>query len=254
VGFDPTLVPRDSRNIIRGARLSANDEHLAAEMTTHVRLQALVEAPSSSVLFVEGASGQHAGRGPVSVATARVAGALARGREGNAALYALAYFCSEHKSPRQEFGTAVELVITLLLQLVEQHGEFDESLLARCRDAVLELPEEVAAGDVRGFCELLGECVTALPREATLFCVIEGVGFFERPMKRTEHMQIVIEYLLGLGRADVDGRARVKCLFTTPARSPEFSSLFESYEVLVLRIVNSSGFFRRNSWIIGRTG
>lgn len=260
VGFKPDLVPGDGRNILRAARarLSTQDDRLVAEMTNHVRLQALVEVPSSSVLFVEGGpDGRHEARGPISVATARVVAALARGRETNPSLYALAYFCSEHRSARQGFGTAMALVITLLLQLIDQHRDFGSQLLDDCHGAVADPPAQPLEHDVRGFCDLLQRCVLALPAEATLFCVVEGIAFFEGPRERTEHMRIILSRLLELAdeEAEVeDGHARVKFLFTTPARSPEFMGLFQPYDVLTMQAVNSSGFFRRKSWIIGRIG
>jgi hypothetical protein len=253
VGFNADLTPLDGRNILRAARLSARDDQLVAEITSHVRLQALVEVPSSAVLFIEGGPDRrHEARGPISVAAARVVAALARGRETNPSLYALAYFCSEHPSWRDGLGgTAMALVITLLLQLVDQHRDFDTALLRECHDAVTEAPREPTEDDVRGCCDLLQRCVLALPEEATLFCVVEGIAFFEGPRKRTEHTRLILQRLLELGNDGLEGRARIKCLFTTPARSPKFNELFRPYDVLTVQATNSSGFFRRNSWIMG---
>ncbi|KAL8368009.1 hypothetical protein RB599_003762 [Gaeumannomyces hyphopodioides] len=202
VGFKPDLVPSDGRNIFRAAaaRLSAQDDGLVAEMTNHVRPQALVEVPSGSVLFIEGGpNGRHEARGPISVATARVVAALARGREANPSLYALAYFCSEHRSARQGFGTGMALVITLLLQLIDQHRDFDPQLLGDCYNAVMDAPGQPSEYDVRGFCDLLQRYVLVLPGEATLFFVVEGIAFFEGPRERTEHIRIILSRLLELG-------------------------------------------------------
>ena len=264
VGFRPDLVPADGRNILRDARLTPPDEQLAEEMLHHVRVRALVEAPAGAVLLVEGGQGaRHEPRGPVAVAAARTVAALTRARQEAGrhqvgrhppSVSVLAYFCSEHASPREGFGTALALVITLLLQLVDQHRAFAPELLAECRDAVLGAPPKPSAEDLEGFCELLESFVRALPAEATVFCVVEGLAFFEGPRVRTNHMRIVLETLLRLGREEGDGCRNVKCLFTTPARSPDFSALFEPYEILTLQIVNSSGFFRRNSWLMGRSG
>lgn len=256
VGFKPDLVPGDSRDILRAgqARLSTHDDQLVDEMVNHLRLQALVEVPSSSVLFVEGGpNGRHEARGPISVATARVAAALARGRETNPSLYALVYFCSEHRSARQKFGSAMELVITLLLQLIDQRHDFDPQLLEDCRNAVKNAPAQPSDNEIHGFCDLLQRCVLALPQEATLFCVVEGIAFFEGPRERTEHTRIILSRLLELGDEEAEAeeaRARVKCLFTTPARSPEFIGLFQPYDVLTMQVVNSSGFYRKKSWVI----
>ncbi|KAH7110742.1 hypothetical protein EDB81DRAFT_926923 [Dactylonectria macrodidyma] len=243
VGFDPDFVSRDCRNILRGsrARLSTREGELVTKMTNNVRLQALVEVPSSAVLFVEGGHGRrHEARGPVSVAAARVVEALAHGRETNASIYALAYFCSEHRSAREGFGTATALVITLLLQLIEQHRNFSSHLLSECRGAIMDAPERPEEDDLQLFCNLLRRCVLALPGEVTLFCVIEGIAFFEGPKERTAHMRIILCSLLELGEQEdeeaeaEEGRARIKCLFTTPARSPEFRGLFQLHDVLTI--------------------
>jgi len=222
-------------------------------MTNHICLQAFVEVPSSSVLFVEGGLGsRHQAREPISVAAARVVVALARARETNPSLYALAYFCSEHSNWRQPLGTALDLIITLLLQLINQHRHFDATLLHDCRDMVLDRPLEPSADDVRSFCDRLRHCVLALPKEVALFCIIEGTAYFEGPRKRTEHTLLILEWMLELGKETEEGRAWVKCLFTTPAKSPQFIGLFEPYDVHTIQSVNSTGVFRKKSWFIGR--
>ncbi|KAK1758204.1 hypothetical protein QBC47DRAFT_410917 [Echria macrotheca] len=254
VGFNADLVPGDGLNIQRGARLSTPGDQLVIDITSHVRLQALVEVPSSAILLIEGGSnGRHESRGPISVAAARIFAALARFRETNPSLYALAYFCSEHPSFRNGLGgTAMALVITLLLQLIDQHRDFDTDLLREFHEAVMDVPDEPTEDDVGGFCDLLQRCVLALPEEATLFIVVEGIAFFEGPRKRTQHTRLVLEQLLELGSDDgMEGRARVKCLFTTPARSPEFVKLFRPYDVWTVQSVNSAGILRRGSWFIG---
>ncbi|KAK0727244.1 hypothetical protein B0T26DRAFT_693662 [Lasiosphaeria miniovina] len=149
------------------------------------------------------------------------------------------------------------LVVTLLLQLVDQHRDFDTALLRECRDAVMNAPQEPTEDDVRACCDVLQRCVQALPREATLFCIVEGIAFFEGPKKRTAQTRVVLQRLLELASDEgQEGRARIKCLFTTPARSPEFVGLFKPYDVWTADSVNSSGFvpsLRRNSsWMMGR--
>ncbi|KAK3365918.1 hypothetical protein B0T24DRAFT_406056 [Lasiosphaeria ovina] len=260
VGFDAELTRVDGRSILRAARLSARDDQLVAEMTGHVRLQAFVEVPSSAVLFIEGGPNrQHEARGAISVVAAHVAAALARGRSANPlSVYALTHFCSEHRSRHDELGgTAMALVVTLLLQLIDQHRDFDTALLRECRDAVMNAPQEPTEDDVRACCDVLQRCVRALPREATLFCIVEGIAFFEGPKKRTAQTRVVLQRLLELASDEgQEGRARIKCLFTTPARSPEFIGLFKPYDVWTADAVNSSGFvpsLRRNSsWMVGR--
>ena len=84
------------------------------------------------------------------MAAMRIVDTLARGRETNPSLYALAYFCSEHFSPRRDV-----FIITLLLQLIDQHRGFDTVLPTKCRDAVLNAPLEPTQRDVGGFCDLL---------------------------------------------------------------------------------------------------
>jgi len=92
--------------------------------------------------------------------------------------------------------------------------------------------------------------VLVLSEEATLFCVVEGIAFFEEPKQPTEHMRLILERFLSLGSEEAEGRARVKCLFTTPARSPKFTGLFEPYDVLTLQAVNSSGFLGERAGVL----
>jgi hypothetical protein len=143
-------------------------------------------------------------------------------------IFAVGYFCSEHRVHKAD-GTALDLIINLTLQLIEQRQTIDSVLLA-------DLQQKMASKsrDVRDFCSIFAACVAALPPYSTLFVLIEGLGRWEDISSRVEATTTVLSMLIELGRTEPGsdaGSAKVKCLFTTPTRTVKYKALFEPFEV-----------------------
>jgi hypothetical protein len=182
-------------------------------------------------MLLEGGSvgGRSTGRSTITLLTAKLFSACQtmRSTEGRF-IYAVGYFCSEHRVHKAD-GTALDLIINLTLQLIEQRQTMDSALLADLRQKMASKER-----NIRDFCSIFAACVAALPLYSNLFILIEGLGRWEDVSSRVEGTTAILSMLIGLGRSETgtdSSSAKVKCLFTTPTRTVKYKGLFEPFEV-----------------------
>ncbi|PGH05350.1 hypothetical protein AJ79_06819 [Helicocarpus griseus UAMH5409] len=242
VGYQPDLVAKDCKGILGRPRLDNNGWKKVAEISKHIRLQAFVETEYSHILLIEGGqNSKHVPRSVMSVLTAKVVDALNQLKDSSGTVYCISFFCSEHHRTNEPFSSARDLLITLLLQLIDQHREFDGSLLQDCLDTILHNP-----ADLEQLWNVFESCVRDLPEQTRLFCILDGIGFFETPERRKQEMKFIIQRLQLLGREEIANGPALKLLFTTPARCVSSRQLFEPYEIFISRSTPSkSSFFNR---------
>lgn len=237
--YQRDLIPKDCKSIVMEMiRMTPTDEMILQELSNHIRMQAFIQVDQSCVLFLNG--GLRAEESPytvVSFLSAKLVQSLTTIRQSNQNICLLAYFCGEHHRKRVEFSQPRELVITLLLQLIDQFRGFDTPLLRKLSDCIVR-------ESVPGLCECLGQLLGALPKQLVVFCVLDGISFWETPSDRQRGMTTILELLLGLGRDSEEKGARVKVFATTPSRCPQFGNLFESYEFFNLPMNGNSRMVR----------
>jgi len=241
--YQRDLIPKDCQSILASTRLSQEDQQKVHELSNHIRLQTFIEVDYSYILMINGAPrSQHVPRSVVTFVSAKLVDSLRQVCQSNRIYCALAYFCGEHHRKQDEFSSARDMIITLLLQLLDQYRDFEAELLETCRATIF-------SKDIKGLCDLFERFVQALPEQTVLFCVLDGIGFFETPQARMVDTMAIIERLLQLSRERAPESPIVKLLFTTPARCLHFSRLFEPYEVFTLRSNSySRGVVRDRGW------
>jgi hypothetical protein len=241
VQYHRNLIPNDCAKLLGMTRLSEDEQQKVHTLTDHVRLQTFIEVDDSFVLLASGGrASKNSPRSATSYVSAKLVESLLKVATRSTTVRAVAFFCGEHR--QDEFSTARAMIITLLLQLMDQHREFELRLLRECQDTILDLKLDE-------LCDLFERFATSLPPEAVLFIVVDGISFFEWPASRLSGTEIVLERLLDLGRMKSENLAKIKVLCTTPNRCLHLNKLFGQYEMLTTRSnVSSRGRLGDHHW------
>ncbi|KAI0185597.1 hypothetical protein EV127DRAFT_441217 [Xylaria flabelliformis] len=145
----------------------------------------------------------------------------------------VAFFCGCH--PYDDFGGARTLIISLLSQILQQQP-FDLSFIDH------EIAYRMDGGDTQAFCYVFGRLVEQVERTETVFCVIDGINFYEcNGEEQLQEMAYVLRFLLDL--AENRGPA-YKILVTSPSSTEDVRQAIrdEDYLSLPEQAVNSLGF------------
>ncbi|KAK7986981.1 hypothetical protein PG996_006412 [Apiospora saccharicola] len=220
---DDCLELSNSRNLLGGGR----DYQKMRYLSDHNRLQAFVTLDTSMVLMVNGGVGSRDDQlSPVSYVVAKLVTTLRTVQQQSPFIISVAFFCGQHQHDR--YSGCRELMITLILQLIDQYRAFSAEVLNECNCYLEE-------SDLSGLCDLYEKLCYELPEGMMLYCTLDGLSSFSFPDKRLEEMQIAIGRLLALARGISEKpRACIKLLCATPAICPGVEAVFESWDILDL--------------------
>lgn len=214
--YEPDLVPRDIDTILRQGTMPLHHKLQPRRVTAiqeNPRVQAWLTLDESSILMVNGNSASHLDLS-TSFFSARVVRTLveqASQYQGNLEIVSLAYFCGQHQNFTQDAAASPsELGMSLLLQLVDRHREFDAADLRLCLD-------DTDPNSVGSIFESLGTLLGHLPSRAIVYLVLDGVEHFARPDLRRAEFQDVLVQLVDMFQ--VQKRAKLKILFTSAQRA-----------------------------------
>ncbi|KAL1855201.1 hypothetical protein Daus18300_011202 [Diaporthe australafricana] len=160
---------------------------------------------------------------------------------------ALAFFCGFHADPEEDdFSCVKALVQTLIYQLLQQQP----------RVCITPSPWEidmgrVHQGDLQQLCRLFSLLVHSLPGEVTLFCLIDGMAYYERDEFIGEMRDVLAEILRLAGDPTI--QANVKILITSPWRTDVVRQFFhEDDEILHMEGMPSAELSPSSSRVINR--
>ncbi|KAJ2984563.1 hypothetical protein NUW58_g5995 [Xylaria curta] len=145
----------------------------------------------------------------------------------------VAYFCGCH--PYDDFGGGRTLIMSLLSQLLQQQS-FDLSFIDH------EIACRMDSGDTSAFCYIFGRLVEQVRRGETVFCVIDGINFYEcNGEEPLQEVADVLRFLLDL--AEERGPS-YKILVTSPSGTEDVRQDIrdEDYFALSEQAVNTLGF------------
>ncbi|KAG6361144.1 hypothetical protein INS49_009368 [Diaporthe citri] len=214
--FDPGLVPRDMEDLLRQGTATLHQkiqpDRLQA-IQDNPRIRAWLSLDSPSLLLVNGNSPSHLDLS-TSFVSAKIMNTLMRQApkpHKNIEIISLAYFCVKHQNySRDEAAHPAELAMSLLLQLVHSHRDFEPNLLQKCLDERLPY-------NIKPILECLAELLDGLPLEAVVFVIIDGIEHFTRPNKRRRGLREVCFQLIQVFREQRG--AKVKLLFTSAQKA-----------------------------------
>ncbi|KAI0854777.1 hypothetical protein F4860DRAFT_507949 [Xylaria cubensis] len=145
----------------------------------------------------------------------------------------VAFFCGCH--PYDDFGGARTLIISLLSQILQQQP-FDLSFIDH------EIAYRMDSGDTQAFCYVFGRLVEQVERTETVFCVIDGINFYEcNGEEQLQEMAYVLRFLLDLAE---NRGSTYKILVTSPSSTEDVRQAIrdEDYLSLPEQAANTLGF------------
>ncbi|KAK8121676.1 hypothetical protein PG984_010346 [Apiospora sp. TS-2023a] len=221
---DDCLELSNSRNLLGGGR----DYQKMRYLSDHNRLEAFVTLQTSMVLMINGGVGSRDDQlSPVSYVVAKLVTTLRTVQQQSPFIISVSFFCGQHQN--DGYSGCRELMITLILQLIDQYRAFSAEVLSECNWYLEE-------SDLGGFCDLYEKLCYELPEGTMLYCTLDGLSAFSFPNKRLEEMQIVVGRLLALARGISEKpSACIKFLCATPAICPGVEPVFESWDILDLK-------------------
>ncbi|KAK5636106.1 hypothetical protein RRF57_011818 [Xylaria bambusicola] len=150
----------------------------------------------------------------------------------------VAFFCGCH--PYDDYGGARTLIMSLLAQLLQQQ-QFDLSFIDH------ETAYRMSNGDSLAFCYVFGRLLQQVNKNETVFCVIDGINFYEcEGEEPLQEMSDVLRFLLDLSRQ----RDLVyKILVTSPSSTEDVRLAIrdEDYLALPEQAANTLGFSKERS-------
>lgn len=133
----------------------------------------------------------------------------------------MVFFCGCHlESDEDPFCGGRPLVKMLISQLLQQQPLINTTLSSRD----LEIGR-VQGGDLQELCRRLNILVHCLPANVTLFCLIDGMVYYERDEFIVEMQYVLSEILRLMGNSSF--QANVKVLITSPWRTDMAQQFFE---------------------------
>ncbi|KAI0536996.1 hypothetical protein GGR58DRAFT_372128 [Xylaria digitata] len=135
----------------------------------------------------------------------------------------VAFFCGCH--PYDDYGGARTLIMSLLAQLLQQQ-HFNLSFIDH------DMAYRMDSGDIQAFCYVFGRLVEQVNTTETVFCVIDGINFYECSGEEPlQEMAYVLRFLLDL----TGGRRSVyKILVTSPSSTEDVRQAFRDEDYLAL--------------------
>ncbi|KAH6653885.1 hypothetical protein BKA67DRAFT_658223 [Truncatella angustata] len=133
----------------------------------------------------------------------------------------LVFFCGCH--PYEDDGGARTMIISLLAQLLRQQN-FNLGFIDH------EIVYQMDCGDIDTFCHVFGQLIRQVNVTETVFCVIDGINFYERDEESLQEMAPVLRFLLDLTKE----RAVFKILITSPSTTKDVRQAIEDEDYLAL--------------------
>jgi hypothetical protein len=186
--------------------LADRDRAQAEQLVQGSKFKIWMVIPTSARLLVHGNFGMH----EVS-ALSLFCSTLTQTLRVKTRFLPIAFFCGSHIAEGDQGSGGRAMIKSLIAQLLSQQ-DFDTRLLHLSINTGL-----IQQGDIGELCTLFGWLVRGIPEDITLFCMIDGVVFYERDWF-LDDMSEVLAYILQLV-SDGTVTAAVKVLVTSPTKT-----------------------------------
>lgn len=141
---------------------------------------------------------------------------------------AIYFFCGHHTSSSDPLCGPQGMIRSLITQVLRLFAVNLDFISTRLRPLIEKL-------NYRDLCDCFSKLIKQLPASTVLFCIIDGISFFEKKewMHQTEDCSKTIGDLRSLVY-DSDTKAVFKLLVTSPARSRHIANIFEEEDRMSL--------------------
>lgn len=230
----PDLASQDLEYLAARERtLVSEDGRARAEQLIRTRqMREWMSAPASSQLLVHGNYDRRAYISGLSLFCASLAGSLA---EKAPRFFRILFFCGLHVDPPVINGHSGghAMIASLICQLLCQYdfsGQLQQYEISQDR---------IRQGDVESLCALFERLVRHLPGDVVLFCLIDGIMYYEREEFRDD-MERVLRTILQVS-ADHTTSATFKVLITSPTKTTEVREPFPEDLILSMDAMPQAG-------------
>lgn len=231
--YEPNLVSTDSEKVLKSRHIPGYDldEDLVSAIKSHPRFLSWLTLNESSLIFLDTRSENPACRLEMPIVSAEVYRDVLEfsntdpcTKDEPTNIICLAFFCSQHEDfAEDENGSPSELAMSLLLQLLDQHRDFDPCSLEPIFD-------QLDPRDTESICSALEALVSQLPANIIMIVMVDDLSPFAQPLERKIGTIRVIEQLRGVYRRG-QYSATVKFLFANSMET-EFDEVFMRDEIL----------------------
>jgi hypothetical protein len=135
--------------------------------------------------------------------------------------WSVAFCCGCH--PYEDLGGARTMIMSLIGQLLGKRP-FDLSFIKH------EHVYQMDLGSVEAFCFVFGQLVQQIKTNETVFCVIDGINFYEGNDQLLQETAYVLRFLLDLTK----GHTVFKILLTSPSTTEDVREAIEDTNYLHL--------------------
>ncbi|KAH6879449.1 hypothetical protein B0T10DRAFT_447413 [Thelonectria olida] len=233
--YEPTLVHADCENVLKLRHIPGYhfDEDLVCTVKRHPRFLSWLTLNESSLLFVDTRSEIHPCSLEMPIVNAEVFESLlnfsnehASAKDGTSTHFiSVAFFCSQHKDfARDVNGSPTELVMSLLLQLLDQYRDFDSSDLGQIMGGL-------DPNNIDSILSVFGTLVAQLQSNVIMLLIADDLREFTQPPERQRGTMKVVDRLRRLHHRG-QYAATLKFLFATSTRAGFFDELFTEDEIL----------------------
>ncbi|KAK8092390.1 uncharacterized protein PG998_014875 [Apiospora kogelbergensis] len=186
----------------REAFLSRGQDRAGVIMPTPQFRDWLVKASSKELLI-------HGNSKPLPISPLTLFCAmLVQNLRGVDKFWTVAFFCGRH--PYEEYGGARTLITSLIAQLLRRRP-FDLSFLKHDHVYQMDL------GNVMTYCFVFGQLVQQIDPNDTVFCIIDGINFYEGREELLEDTAFAIRFLLDMTL----GQNVFKILLSSPSTTED---------------------------------
>lgn len=222
----PDLLSEDMRFIAerRKMKVPERDQARAEQLIRTRQIREWLTSPISAQLLVHGNHDRRAYISGLSLFCLSLTHTLG---ERAPQFIPLTFFCGLHVDPLggQAHTGGRAMVQSLIGQLLERH-DFSRSHLSGLDERLIR------SGDVAELCKLFEMLVRALPDHVVLFCIMDGILYYEREEFKGD-MTLVLITILRLSNDD-SIRVPVKVLITSPTKTTEVSQPFPDNLILTM--------------------
>ncbi|CAJ0540988.1 Ff.00g078250.m01.CDS01 [Fusarium sp. VM40] len=242
--YDAQLVHRDCQSIFRSRYAPGYDldEDLVSTVKSNPRFLSWLTLDESSLLFLDTRSDNQTCSLEMPIVTAEIfrdiltfsSKQVSANKEASTAFICLAFFCSQHKDYARDLNAQpTELVMSILLQLLDQYHYFEPQDLAN-------IFSDFDPSDLDSTPSSFEALVTELPSHVFLVTLVDDISCFTWPVVRRRGMEYIMERLSCIHR-ERRYKATFKLLFGNSAQNNYANKLFMEDETLRLWTPDGSG-------------
>lgn len=205
----------DLRYILQRIDPNADEVELALKVSSGEVFRQWQAEDESPPLFIEGGPPVSSRR---STALSIVSSTLVKVNQDSPKATSIYFFCGMHDNLQDPICGPQGMIRSLIIQILRQFDVNLEFISMLLRPLIEKL-------NLRALCDCLGKLVKQLPARTVIFCVVDGISFFETTLWTNDTAKVIGD-LRDLAYDNETG-AIFKLLVTSPRRSKHVASIFE---------------------------